>query len=124
MICVMEWEQGLANLIEPHEHAGDLRECAEYVAQSVAAFRAALEVFTREQLPQQWAMTQNNLGAVLRDLGERASEEQRAQYLRQSVEAIENALSIFTPEAAPYQNSLARDNLEKTNAALRKVSSP
>ena len=96
---------------------------AQYLEQSVAAYRAALEVRTREQLPQDWAMTQNNLGNVLRDLGERASGEQGAQYLQQSVEALENALSIFTPEAAPYQNSLARANLEKAKAALHKISS-
>ena len=96
---------------------------AQYLEQSVAAYRAALEVYTREQLPQDWAMTQNNLGNVLMDLGERASGEQGAQYLQQSVEAIENALSIFTPEAAPYQNSLARANLEKAKAALHKISS-
>jgi tetratricopeptide (TPR) repeat protein len=95
---------------------------AQYLEQSMAAFRAALEVYTRAELPRQWAMTQNNLGQVLRDLGQRVSRKEGALYLQQSVEAIQNALSIFTPQAAPYQNSLARDNLEKTDAALHKIS--
>jgi hypothetical protein len=82
-----------------------------------------LEIYTREQFPQHWAGTQNNLGYVLSDLGQRASGEKAAQYLHQSVEATENSLSIFTPEAAPYQNSLARANLEKAKAALHKISS-
>jgi hypothetical protein len=60
-----------------------------------------LEVRTREQLPQDWAMTQNNLGTVLSVLGERARGEQGAQYLQQSVASFENALSIFTLKAAP-----------------------
>ena len=60
----------------------------------MAAYRAALEVYTREQLPQQWATTQNNLGNVLRDLGERASGEQGAQYLEQSVAAYRAALEV------------------------------
>ena len=38
----------------------------ELLAQAVAAYRSALEVRTREQLPQNWAMTQNNLGLTLR----------------------------------------------------------
>jgi len=38
---------------------------AELLAQAVAAFRSALEVYTREQLPQYWAGTQDNLGAAL-----------------------------------------------------------
>ena len=31
--------------------------------------QATLEVRTREQLPQDWAMTQNNLGSALKDQG-------------------------------------------------------
>jgi len=88
----------------------------------VAAYRAALEVYTREQSPQDWGATQGNLGNVLSVLGQRASGEQGAQYLQQSVKSLENALSIFTPEGAPYQNSLARANLEKAKAALDKIS--
>src|SRR6516165_2926983 len=36
-------------------------------SQAVSAYRSALEVRTREQLPQHWATTQNNLGIALRD---------------------------------------------------------
>jgi len=82
-----------------------------------------LEVYTREQSPQDWAATQGNLGSVLSVLGERTSGEQGVQYLQRSVDSLENALSIFTPEAAPYQNSLARADLEKAKAALHKISS-
>jgi hypothetical protein len=32
---------------------------------AVTAYRAALEVYTREASPMHWAMTQNNLGAAL-----------------------------------------------------------
>jgi len=39
----------------------------ELLSQAVAAFRNALEVFTREQLPQGWAATQHNLAAALQD---------------------------------------------------------
>ena len=39
--------------------------------ESVAAYRAALEERTRDRVPLDWAMTQNNLGTALFDLGER-----------------------------------------------------
>ena len=40
------------------------RESQQLLGEAVSAYRAALEVRTREQLPQQWAMTQNNLAKV------------------------------------------------------------
>ena len=33
-----------------------------HLRSSVSAYREALKVYTREQLPQDWAKTQNNLG--------------------------------------------------------------
>ena len=74
---------------------------AQYLEQSLAAYRAALEVRTREQLPQQWATTQNNLGMVLAVLAERASGEQGAQYLEQSLAAYRAALEVRTREQLP-----------------------
>ena len=39
--------------------------------EAVAAYRAALEEWTRERVPSDWAMTQNNLGEALTSLAER-----------------------------------------------------
>jgi DNA-binding transcriptional regulator YbjK len=61
-----------------------------------------LEVRTREQLPQQWAATENNLGMVLAVLAERASGERwRAQYSEQSMAAYHAALEVRTREQLP-----------------------
>jgi len=35
-----------------------------HLTAAVQAYNKVLEVYTRETLPQQWAMTQNNLGAT------------------------------------------------------------
>ena len=43
----------------------------EPLEEAVAAYREALTEYTRERVPLQWAMTQNNLGNALRTLGER-----------------------------------------------------
>ncbi len=37
----------------------------------MAAHREALKEYSRERVPLQWAMTQNNLGNALQTLGER-----------------------------------------------------
>ena len=39
--------------------------------QAIAAYRSALEEYTRDRVPLDWASTQNNLGYALRELGER-----------------------------------------------------
>ena len=41
------------------------------LTEAVDAYRQALTVHTRDDLPQDWATTQNNLGVALADLGER-----------------------------------------------------
>src|SRR5207249_62583 len=56
--------------------------------QAVDPCRSTFAVTTRDALPQDWAMTQNNLGIVLRELGMRSSGEQSGQYLAQSVAAF------------------------------------
>jgi hypothetical protein len=38
--------------------------------EAIAAYHAALQEYTRERVPLEWAMTQNNLGATLQTLGE------------------------------------------------------
>ena len=39
--------------------------------EAVSAYQSALEIWTREEVPLDWAMAQNNLGSALKDLGER-----------------------------------------------------
>ena len=82
--------------------------------QAVQAYRAALEVRTRERVPLDWAMTQNNLGAALRTLGELESGTER---LEQAVQAHRAALEVFTVEDLPLHHNKAQNNLQ--NAILR-----
>jgi hypothetical protein len=73
-------EHNLGNVLAVLGERVSGEQGAQYLEQSVAAYRAALQVTTREQLPQDWAMMQNNLGNVLAHLGERVSGKQGAQY--------------------------------------------
>src|SRR5262249_3421012 len=70
-----------------------------------------LEVMTREQFPQDWAMTQNNLGNVLNDLGTRLNGELSAQCLELSVAAYRAALEVYNPEQLPQDWAMTQYNL-------------
>ena len=105
-------QNNLAGALDELGRRSSGEQSAQYLAQSVAAYRSTLEVNTREQLPQDWATTQYNLGTALQELGRRRSGQQSARYLKEAMAAYENALSIFTPEADPYRNEIVRRSLE------------
>ena len=54
------------------------------LGQAVAAYRSALEVYTREQLPQDWAATQSNLGNALKEQGIRTDGAEATELLAQA----------------------------------------
>ena len=60
------------NLGNALRRLGERESGTARLEEGVAAFRAALTEWTRERVPLDWAMTQNNLGTVL-ELGERES---------------------------------------------------
>jgi tetratricopeptide (TPR) repeat protein len=74
----------------------------------VVAYRAALEEFRRDQVPLQWATTQNNLGNALETLGERESGTAR---LEEAVAAYRAALAERTRDRVPLQWATTQNNL-------------
>jgi hypothetical protein len=54
---------------------------------AVEAFRAALQEYTRERVPLQWAGTQNNLGNALATLGVRTHDRAKLEEARKAVNA-------------------------------------
>ncbi|VXD24403.1 conserved hypothetical protein [Planktothrix serta PCC 8927] len=74
---------------------------------SIAAYQAALEIYTREAFPEQWAMTQNNLANAYseRIKGEKADNIERA------IETYQAALEIRTREAFPKDWATTQNNL-------------
>ena len=68
-----------------------------------AAYREALTVYTKDQLPQQWAATQTNLGIVLQEQGTRTGGEAGKALIRQAMTAYEFALEVRTRDALPAQ---------------------
>ena len=83
--------------------------------QAVEAYQAAIEVLTRERVPLDWAMTQNNLGNALQALGERESGTER---LEQAVEAYRAAIEVATRERVPLDWAMTQNNLGNALQAL------
>jgi tetratricopeptide (TPR) repeat protein len=76
--------------------------------QSIEIWYLVLAQRTRERVPLDWAMTQNNLGATLQTLGERESGTTR---LEEAVAAHRDALKERTRERAPLDWATTRNNL-------------
>ena len=93
-------------------------KAASYSKSAVAAFRSALEVFTKADLPQDWAMTQNNLGIALQALGTRSGGEEGRKLLEDAVAAYRSALEVFTKADLPQNWAMTQNNL---GLALREL---
>ena len=72
--------------------------------EAVAAYRDALKERTRERVPLDWALTQNNLGAALGALGGTAR-------LEEAVAAFRDALKEQTRERVPLRWAMTQNNL-------------
>jgi tetratricopeptide (TPR) repeat protein len=76
--------------------------------EAVKAYRAALEERTRERVPLDWAMTQNNLGNALQALGWRESGTAR---LEEAVVALRAALEEQLRDSVPLDWAYSQHNL-------------
>ncbi|MBO0902505.1 tetratricopeptide repeat protein [Jiella sonneratiae] len=83
--------------------------------EAVAAYRAALEEYTRERAPLDWAATHNNLGTALQTLGERETGTAR---LEEAVVAYRAALEERTRERVPLDWAVTQNNLGNALRAL------
>jgi len=96
-------------------------EAAALLGQAVYAYRQALTVYTREQFPQQWATTQNNLANALRDQAARVKGAEAVGFLVDQIEAValldqavaayHQALTVYTRERFPQDWAMTQNNL-------------
>ena len=95
--------------------AGERESGTARLEEAVAAYREALKEWTRERVPLEWAMTQNNLGTALATLGERESGTAR---LEEAVAAYREALKERTRERVPLEWAVTQNNLGNALARL------
>ena len=112
-------QNNLGNALQDQGTRTSGEEGRRLLAQAVAAYRAALEVRTREQLPQDWAMTQNNLGIALQEQGIRTGGEEGRQTADRGSCSLSKVLWKFgRPKSLPPQWAQTHDNLSKAYIAL------
>ena len=76
--------------------------------QAIAAYNAALSVFTENAFPVLWAKSQNSLGNAWRD----RTRGSRDDNLKQAIAAYEAALRVFSKERFPQDWAVIQNNLE------------
>ncbi|MFN6482819.1 MULTISPECIES: CHAT domain-containing tetratricopeptide repeat protein [unclassified Nostoc] len=79
----------------------------ENIENAITIFSAALEVFSRTDFPEQWAMIQNNLGKAYRQriLGD------RVENLEKAIEFCTSALEVFTHTSFPQNHASTLSNI-------------
>lgn len=88
---------------------------------AVEAFTSALEVWTRDTHPDDWAKTQNSLGVLYREIHQRFG---GADALEAAISAFEAALTVLTPEKDPYEWAGIEFNLATALSVPVQVNSP
>ncbi|WP_052149912.1 CHAT domain-containing protein [Aphanizomenon flos-aquae] len=74
---------------------------------AIAAYTQALEVYTRTDFPEQWAMTQNNLGNAYRN----RIRGDKAENLEYAIAAYTQALEVYTRTDFPVEWATTQNNL-------------
>jgi len=78
---------------------------------AIRNLRRALGILTKEQSPQDWAATQNNLGTALRDQAGRSEGAEAQRLLGEAVAAYREALKVRTREQLPQAWAGTQNNL-------------
>jgi CHAT domain-containing protein/signal recognition particle subunit SEC65 len=73
----------------------------------ITTYKLALQVYTHEVFPEDWAMTQNNLGNAYSD----RIRGERADNLEQAIESYKLSLQVRTREAFPEDWAMTQNNL-------------
>ncbi len=82
-----------------------------YLGEAVREYLGLIAQVPRSSDPQQWALTQNNLGIALARLGERRGGPEGLRRLSEAVEAFRQALTVRTRDDLPQDWALTQNNL-------------
>jgi tetratricopeptide (TPR) repeat protein len=104
----LDWAKTQVNLGNALATLGERRSGTAHLEDAEAAYRAALEEYTRVRTPLDWAMTQMDLGNAFFAMGERESGTAR---LEEAVAAYRTALEERTRERVPLKWAMTQNNL-------------
>ena len=109
---------------EDQNNQNQAKQVADYCSQAAVAFRAALEVFNRQNNSDQWAHTQWTLGNVLFVQSQADPANPSTDLLAQSAAALTGSLEVITLKTSPQdwgniQNALGHIRASSGTAFLR-----
>jgi tetratricopeptide (TPR) repeat protein len=79
-------------------------------SEPIDCFYHALAIYTREKLPEYWAMLQHNLGLAYFD----RSKGERWRNLQKSIECFNKSLEVFTQEKFPAKWQINQEDLSQS----------
>ncbi len=86
-------------------------ELTKHLDNAIVAYKQLLNEMSSVTNPQDWAMTQNNLGNALGVLASRSEGPRAAELLNQAVKAYRSALQVRTREQLPQDWAMTQYNL-------------
>ena len=81
----------------------------------INCFYYALEIYTREKLPEYWAMLQHNLGLAYFD----RIKGERWENLQRSIECYHKSIEVFTQDKFPAKWQINQEELNQSLKALK-----
>ena len=103
MLILPKWTHDVLSIV----HALSTAPILLKRKRAIAYYQAALQVYTREAFPQDWAMSQNNLGIAYRE----RIRGDRAENLERAIACYQAALQVRTREVLPQQWAATQNNL-------------
>ena len=100
-----------SNLGQALRVLGERDNDRDLLAEAVTACRAALDVYTREATPLEWAMASTNLANALAALNDSASIEEAIAIYREAIATLDGPARL-------QQRAIARYNLKRAEGRL------
>ena len=97
---------------------GERESSTARLEEAVTAYRDALKEYTRERVPLDWAMTQNNLGNALAALAER---QKSAVRMNEALTCMRAAAEVYQQSGDAYWLPIAQSRVTEMEAELLKL---
>jgi len=98
-------------------------EAGQLLGEAVKAYRAVLEVYTRQEFPRYWSATQKNLAMALTYQAALGSAPEAGQLLDEAVKAYRAVLEVYTRQEFPQDWAATQKNLAKALSGQAALSS-
>ena len=110
-----ESQNSLANylLVEGSNHRDPL-EGVGLLVESVQCYRAATEVYTRQDMPEAWAATRNLIGLALGQQDHLLGGGADPKLLEEALQMFRSVLEVYTPERQQHQWASVQQDLGDT----------